>query len=247
MSKSEMILEMDLTVRQGIELAQLLRFCSEKLELSEEMQAVALGIATAIERDLKNDPVLEMAAAIEQSMKNKGDQLIEQFGALEIGEGAITGVDVGVEGKGEGKRQKAEGKGEGKRQEAEGGTEARPYLEIGNRRGYLTLELAQSLGLALLKATVHCELLKDERYKSFVGERQEGVFTPGQELNCRICGKSERLGKSPSGWRCIEIDGVENFICKEHFPPDGSSDDEYRAAYQRVMMKIANKSKGFSA
>jgi hypothetical protein len=230
MSKSEMILEMDLTVRQGIELAQLLRFCSEKLELSEEMQAVALGIATAIERDLKNDPVLEMAAAIEQSMKNKGDQLIEQFGALEIGEGAITGVDVGVEEK-----------------EAEGGTEARPYLEIGNRRGYLTLELAQSLGLALLKATVHCELLKDERYKSFVGERQEGVFTPGRELNCRICGKSERLGKSPSGWRCIEIDGVENFICKEHFPPDGSSDDEYRAAYQRVMMKIANKSKGFSA
>ncbi len=54
-------------------------------------------------------------------------------------------------------------------------------------------------------------------------------------MNCILCGAAIPPLTGGSDTRVISLDGVGFVACARHFPPDGASEAEYEAAYERFI------------
>ena len=54
-------------------------------------------------------------------------------------------------------------------------------------------------------------------------------------MHCVLCGAAIPPLTGSSDTRLIALDGVTFAACASHFPPDGASEAEYEAAYERFI------------
>ena len=54
-------------------------------------------------------------------------------------------------------------------------------------------------------------------------------------MNCILCGAEIPPLTGASDTRILAVDGVSFAACAKHFPPDGASEAEYTAAYDRFI------------
>lgn len=55
------------------------------------------------------------------------------------------------------------------------------------------------------------------------------------EMLCLLCGAKIPPLTGGSDTRILAVDGVGFAACAGHFPPDGASEAEYQAAYERII------------
>ena len=72
--------------------------------------------------------------------------------------------------------------------------------------------------------------------------RKAGKVFRGEEMTCILCGA--RQTSSPdtnTQWRICQLDGDKFYACPNEFPPDGSSEEAFEAAYRRFLLKAMEK------
>lgn len=58
----------------------------------------------------------------------------------------------------------------------------------------------------------------------------------GELMTCCVCGAEERSAAGVgSQWRALQIDERVVYACPEEFPPDGSSAEAFKVAYQIIL------------
>jgi hypothetical protein len=67
----------------------------------------------------------------------------------------------------------------------------------------------------------------------------QGPFV-GELMTCVMCDRAERhVRNGKSNWRAFDLDGEHSYYaCPEHFPPDGATAAQFKAAYAAVLSKI---------
>lgn len=69
--------------------------------------------------------------------------------------------------------------------------------------------------------------------------RKSNVAFEGQHMTCVMCGAKRKSDPAVSSdWRSIEVDHQVYYACVNEFPPDGSSAEAFRTAYDKIVRKI---------
>lgn len=71
------------------------------------------------------------------------------------------------------------------------------------------------------------------------GEKVEGLPFMGETMTCCMCSKQQTSDPAvESNWRMVEVDGKPYYVCTDHFPADGSSEEAFHDAYLAVLRHI---------
>jgi hypothetical protein len=80
------------------------------------------------------------------------------------------------------------------------------------------------------------------------GRKVPGLPFQGETMTCALCDAQQqsdptmpRTAAVPneSGWRMIQLDGRQHYVCPQHFPPDESATvEQFRLAYIKVLKAI---------
>jgi len=58
----------------------------------------------------------------------------------------------------------------------------------------------------------------------------------GELMKCVLCGKEQKSDPNiHSDWRVVEVDGRRFYACREEFPADGATEEQFYQAYKRFM------------
>lgn len=58
-------------------------------------------------------------------------------------------------------------------------------------------------------------------------------------VTCAICGKAkENDPHTAAGWRGVELNKIQYYICPDHFAPEGATREERRQAYIAAIKQI---------
>jgi hypothetical protein len=74
------------------------------------------------------------------------------------------------------------------------------------------------------------------------GKPTLGLPFQGEWMRCVICDREEKSDPAvQSGWRAIELNGVLYYGCRDHFPGDDASTDEFSTAYRNLILRALRK------